>query len=75
MNQKFFETYVQQIEEKRIIYKNRLLSGHICSFDDYKDTVGKLLGLDMALEIMRELGSSFFNMKIGIENGKVFVVS
>lgn len=74
MNQKFFEDYVKKIEDRRSLYKDRLISGGIDSIEEYKYVSGKLIGLNESLQILKELSGSFFGYELEVENGKVYIV-
>jgi hypothetical protein len=75
MNQKFLEDFIYKIEEKRMQHCTRLTSGVISSMEEYKFISGKLLGINECVDILREMSSNFFGKNLGIENGKIYIIS
>lgn len=51
----FIEHLLNRIRERQSIYSQRICSGNVVSFEDYKGIVGKLQGLMEAEEEIRDL--------------------
>jgi hypothetical protein len=61
---KFYELLINRLKERQHIYSERILSGTLNSFDDYKLYIGKHRGFQEAEEEARKLYRSIFDEDI-----------
>jgi len=61
---KFCEVLFARIRERQGVYSERILSGNLHNFEDFRKAVGHLHGLKEAEEIVKKLYKDMFDTKL-----------